>query len=334
MALPVLAICDTDLEYLDRLYESMMQKKDFIFTIRLYTGVERLMGESVDDIAVLLVDQSLHNKILENIPLHSYLILGKTKDLEDNVNYLYKYCKTDRLIQQIYEKYYESSNCIVTKRNHNTQIIGFYSPIKRCYQTSLALTLGQLLAQQTSVLYFNLEGFNGSSIFFEEHHPYEITDILYLLKNVPDKLPLKLSSMIEHINGLEYLPPCESDLDIRKMNVEDVLELIEVLVVEKSYAYIFLDLSDCLPNMHELLQICDKIYTIQAKDAVGLSKLKGYEETIAGMNYHSILEKTKKIHIPTFSNMPCQASKLLYSELAEYAKELQKEDFNDAVSSN
>ncbi|MFI3200073.1 MAG: hypothetical protein R3Y54_00925 [Eubacteriales bacterium] len=331
MAVPVLAICDTDLEYLDRLYEAMIQTKNFIFDIRLYTNVDRITSEDMGSISILLMAEELHNEEFITVPKHRYVLLGKMEEECENYCTIRKYNKSEKIIQTLYEIYYESSNVKVVKNNSQTKLITFYSPIKRCYQTSFALTYGQILAKTSKVLFINLEGFSASSVLFQEQHPNQLTDFIYLLKNTPKKITYKLDGMIETINHLDIIPFCQSDLDVRTLVIEDIVQLIDIFISYKEYDYILLDLSDCIQRVYELLLQSDVIYTIMESDAVATAKITTYEATILHMEYDDVLEKTKKIKIPTFSHIPTNVEQLIYSELAGFAQKIVEEYQNEVL---
>lgn len=332
MAMPILAICDTDLEYLDRLYEVMIQTKNFIFDIRLYTSVERFNHQDVDPISVLLISEELHQEEFIMIPQYAYVVLG-SHDVElQEYHMIRKFNKTEKIIQKLYELYYETSNAKAVRSECNAHIIGFYSPINRCYQTSFALTYGQILAQTCNVLYLNLEGFSAPTALFQEQYSQQLTDFIYLLKNVPDKISYKLDGIIESVNGLDFIPFCQSDLDIRQIESVDLLTLMGILVSNKKYDYILLDLSDCLQDVYGLLRESDSVYTIIESDEIAVEKVNSYESSLLHLGYEDILQKTKKIKIPQLSNMPSHMEKLIYSELAEYTKELAKEHIYENLS--
>ncbi len=332
MELPILAICHNDGEYLNRLSAAMMAQKNFMFSIRLYTSTGWLLKKQSEEVAILLISEQLHEQKFMQVPKNTYLILSNTqRDTMDEIPCIYQFNRTERMVQRIYEFYEDAHPCITSVRNYHTKLIGVYSPIKRCYQTTFALTLGQVLAQSTNTLYLNLEGYPGFQGIHFQDYEYHLTDLIYLLKNAPTTISGKLNSMMQTINGLDFIPPCDNNMDLRKIEGEDLCKLIEVLATSKEYGYLILDLSDCVQDLYELLNMCDEIYTITANDPVSNAKIQEYESSLEQMHYGSVLQHTRKMVIPTFSKNTYEAKKLLYGDLAEYVKNELKDVYDEIV---
>ncbi len=253
------------------------------------------------------------------------------QDTKDEVPCIYQFNRAERMIQRIYELYEGVSPCATSIRNYHTKLIGVYSPIKRSYQTTFSITLGQILARTTNTLYFNLEGYSGFQGMHTESYAYHLSDFIYLLKNSPTTIPTKLNTMLQTINQLDFIPPCDNNMDLRKIEGEDLHKLIELLVNCKEYQYLIIDFSDCVQGLYELLDLCDEIYTITANDSVGKAKIQEYEEALLQMDYGGILQRTRKISIPTFSKESHEIKRLLYGDLAEYLKKELKDVYDEIV---
>jgi len=59
------------------------------------------------------------------------------------------------------------------------QIIGVYTPIGRCLQTTFSLTLGQMLAKHYKTLYLNFEIYSGFARMMSRNFNSDIADLMY-----------------------------------------------------------------------------------------------------------------------------------------------------------
>ena len=316
MLYPVLVICDADLDYLERLYEQMIYLSKSNFTIRLFTKPEKLK-EHIEDISVLLISDEFHDSELEKIPKNAYIILGSGPDSEyENKYYINKYSKISTILKQIMDIYSDTGNLTSHRKSkYGTEVISLYSPIRRCFQTTFAVTLGQILAKQSETLYINLETNSGFTKIHKNDYKYNFTDLVYLLKTSPEKISIKLDLMIEKINELEIIPPFENDIDLRQLNPDDICMVIEEIAKIGKYKYIVLDLSDSIQNVYQILDSSDKIFTIIANDRVALAKLDSFTRSIELVCNKNVLEKIIKIEVPLLQGIPHEFTKLLYSEM-------------------
>ena len=88
-------------------------------------------------------------------------------------------------------------------------IIGIYTPIGRCLQTTFSLTLGQMLAKKYKTLYLNFEAYSGFSKILNKRFENDISDLMYYFECAREKLAYRLESMVETVNGLDFVPPVE-----------------------------------------------------------------------------------------------------------------------------
>ena len=76
--------------------------------------------------------------------------------------------------------------------------------------------------------------------------------------------------------------------------------LIEKIAALGGYDYIILDLSESIQGTFEILNMCDRIYTIIGEDDHARAKLAQYEELLAAYSYEAVLEKTSRQLLPHF----------------------------------
>ena len=154
----------------------------------------------------------------------------------------------------------------------------------------------------------------------------DMMDLMYYFRCAKDKLPLRLPSIIQNINGLDYIPPIQSLAGVREANGSQWLELCEHIAGIGQYEYIILDLNDGMEGLFDLLRHCYKIYTITKDDSFAVAKISQYEQILRFNELEEIAEKTVKCRFPTFKEVPVNLELMTHGELAGYVKAIVRED--------
>ncbi|MBO5292890.1 MAG: hypothetical protein J6B10_06900 [Lachnospiraceae bacterium] len=328
----ILAVCDLETDYADRLAEYLAERQGFPFEVRTFSDVDRLLlfcREQKDAIQLLLISETAYRQELEKFPDIHIMILNEsgkvTYSEHRNVD---KYQPADHIVREVmcYCSDYLSESSVQPLVKTGTRIIGLYSPVKRCMQTSFALTLGQMLARQNRVLYLNLEGYSGfSERFYTEKGP-DLTDLVFYAQTIRNKLLYRVESIVRKTGDLEYIPPVFSAADLQVISGEEWKELLLQLTDRCQYDYIILDLSDYVRGLFELLRMCHIIYTIIEDEYTAKTKLAEYEKDLEHSEYRDVLDKTRKCRLPWIEQLPQEAELLPFTKLADYVRSLLKDE--------
>lgn len=326
-----IALCDWNAEYVFKLEEYLRSVEYLPFTVDVYTEYERY-AECKDKYhyegAVIAEGFCEEELIRED---SNCLILTEERTQTDR--HVYRYQPADMILQEIMEMISASGSIKEEsfKLGKGCCLIGMYSPVRRCLQTSFALTMGQLLAKRNRVLYMSFETYSGVIGRFAEGSTSgeDMADLLYYYKNMPEEFSMHFKAVINRINGLECVPSAFSYFDVQQISGEDWEGFLEKVRETGSYEYIILDLSDNIQGNFSLLKSCSKIYSMQFSDANARAKKKHYERLLQELHYKEIPEKTRWCTLPQFAYLPDSPEQLLYSELAEYAREILKEDMGE-----
>ncbi|MCL2050574.1 MAG: hypothetical protein FWG91_02415 [Lachnospiraceae bacterium] len=329
----ILAICDSCADYAYRMAEVLKARKDFHFDIHVFTDVLKLLSfNDSDGIECLLITESAYTeKIKElNIP-HVFILnesgLEKSDILSREENHFYcinKYQSADNVLNDMLAYYVDKKETLPRKLKltaKSVKIIGVYSPVKRCLQTTFSLTMGQILAKQAKTLYLNYESFSGFGQISGRNYRADISDMMYLFECAREKFIFKLSTITEHLNGLDFIAPAAIYPDLMKIPGKRWTELLNELREQADYEYIILDLSDYVDGLLHILNECDFIYTITKGDFYAAAKIEHYEQLLAEMKLESVIAKTKKLNLPIFNNIIFKHDEMTYGELAAYIRE-------------
>lgn len=205
-------------------------------------------------------------------------------------------------------------------------MIGVYSPLHCCMQTTFALTAGQLLAKRKKTLYLNFECFSGFEALLGKRFGGNLTDILYYYSCAREKLSYKLESIVQEMGGLYFIPPADSYEDFRDIQEEEWTSLISQIAKAGGYETVVLDLTEQVRGLFSILEACGRVYTLTREDRMAKAKLAQYELMLEQEAYRSVLEKTFRCRLPVFKNLPSGLEHLNRGELADYVEKQLKED--------
>lgn len=329
----VFAICDMEEAYALRLMEYMLEKVRLPYVLHLFTKVEELQKfVQQEKIEILLISEGalkiLREEYVRQQVAQIFILQENDTNKREDVCCISKFQSPQKIVEMLSESIVDLSdwNMEETVPDMAAKLIGTYSPVKRCLQTTFALTLGQILAKEHRTLYINFENYSGFGQMLKRQFSMDMMDLMYYFRCAKDKLPLRLTSIIQNINGMDYIPPVQSHAGVREASGSQWLELCRYIAGVGQYEYIILDLDDGMEGLFDLLKQCHKIYTITKEDSFAVAKLNQYEQILKFNELEEIADKTVKCRFPTFKEIPVNLELMTHGELAGYVKAIVKED--------
>ena len=335
----IFAICDTEEAYAIRLTEYMLEKIRLPYALHLFTQLEELQKfMQQEEVEILLIAENALRQLREEYvrqQVAKLFVLQEgaespedDKEEQNHLNCINKFQSPEKIVAALYELIVDLSDWRqkMTVQDTEVKLIGIYSPIKRCLQTSFALTMGQILAKEHKTLYFNFENYSGFGQMLKREFSMDMADLMYYFKCDKDKLFMRLPSMIQNINGLDYVPPMQYRAEPNEITGLQWLELCRNIAGMGQYEYIILDLDDSMEGLFDLLQNCTKIYTITKDDNFAVAKINQYEQILKFHELEEIADKTVKCKFPIFKELPANMDLMTHGEMAGYVKAIVKED--------
>lgn len=329
----IFAICDMEEGYGIRLMEYLLEKVKIPYTLHLFTEVEELQKfAGREEIEILLIAESALNllkiEFLRKQVVQMFVLKESDYPMQEGLCCIDKFQSPAKIMETL------SDTAVVmwdwksdrTAENMAVKLIGIYSPIKRCLQTSFALTMGQILAKEHKTLYFNFECYSGFGQMLRREFAMDMMDLMYYFRCDQERLTLRLPSIVQNINGLDYIPPMQSDTGWREVTGRQWLELCGKIAGIGEYEYIILDLDDGMDGLFDLLRNCCKIYTITKEDSFAVAKINQYEQILKFNELEEIADKTVKCNFPVFKELPVNMELMTHGELAGYVKAIVRED--------
>lgn len=330
MGKPIMAICDRHAVYTSQLIELFGEKEELPFEVHGFTKNESLQ-EFCDKnkVALLLISEPDYREELQEKEIDRILVLREGMGtLPENIAAVNKFQPAGMLYRDIMRVYGEGDRVVpfrkTAKRKH--RLIGVYSPLHCCMQTTFTLTAGELLAKKKKTLYLNFECFSGFETLFGRRFDGNLTDILYYYDIDREKFSYKLESIVQKIGDLYFIPPAPSYEDFRDIREEEWRSVITAIAETGGYEIVLLDLTEQVRDIYSLLESCDKVYTLIKDDRMAKAKLAQYELMLEQEVYRGIREKTKEYRLPYIKNLPAGAERFNHMELMDYVGKLLKED--------
>lgn len=329
----IMAICDTEEGYAFRMAEYLLEKVKLPYTLHLFTAVEELEKfAGREEITILLIAESawrlLKAEYIRKQVEQTFILQESGDAAGEGLCCISKYQSPEMVVREMlnaiadgggWKDYPETVNMAA-------RMIGIYSPVKRCLQTSFALSLGQILAKEHKTIYLNFEMYSGLGELLRREYQTDMLDVMYYFQNAREKLALRLPTIIQNAGGLDYIPPMQYSLGIKEVPGEQWLALCRDIAAIGEYEYMILDLDDGIDGLFDLLKNCQKIYTITKEDPFAQAKLGQYERMLQHEELEEISEKTVKCRFPIFRQLPDSLDMMTHGELAGYVKSIIKED--------
>lgn len=332
----ILAICDVEQAYAYRLMEFLNQKEGNPFIVQAFTTLESLMDFSSEHlIEILLISEGAMNEEIKKMNVNHIMVLSGTKERVECLceKAIYKYQSSEHILEEVMCYY---SRLTSTEQGFHVlekevKVIGVYSPIGRILKTSLALTMGQILSKEKRVLYINLEGYSGFQGLMDKQYEEDLADFLFYLSQDNRNTDKKLKNIVQSIEGLDYIPPVPSPLDLQCVSSEDWGTFIKEISHSTLYDIIILDIGENLNALSKFLTCCERLYTPCGEDEVSTAKMSQYEAFLEQSGQEGILDKTKKLIFGFMKGLEYGPEHLMYSELGTYIQGLINEEREEGL---
>lgn len=324
MSKDLLVLCDEEEEYARLMTDFLKSHKELPWVIHTYTKVEILLQEEQKSrIAMLVVSESSYVEEMDFLRPVRMVILNESGVLRpEGIENLNKYQQADNVLKGLLEIYVEIADGRLPQLTvtGSTRFIGIYSPVRRCLQTSFAVTMSQMLAARHRSLYLNFEHYAGITELLPDVQTRDMADLLYFLNAEKDKFRLRMQTMIRQKGSLNYIPPMRSGQNLLTVTADEWMQLLQKIRELEEYEYVILDLSESMQGLFDILRNCFKVFTLTADDPVSQSKLIQYEQVLSLYEYEDILHKTCKCIPPKIRRLPGELEQYTKGDLAEFVR--------------
>lgn len=325
-----MVLCDGEETYLRHMADYMEKKSINPFAVRAFTDkgqMEKFVEKNNTEL--LLIAENAYGEEIRDLPIAHIMILNESgNQVGGDMKNVNKYQSSELIFQTVMRNYMEGAKEVSRRisMGNGMKIIGCYSPVGRCMQTTFALSMGQLLGKKHKVLYVNFENYSGFGHLLSGEFPMDIMDVLYYFECEKEKMAYRLEGMIQSINGLDYIPPAFYYRDLEEIDSVHWMDLFKEIEKVTDYEYLILDLSAQVRGLLDILRECFRVFTIMKEDKFAEAKMRQYESVLQLMNYGDVALKTKKWVLPEFYRMPLNLNQLDGGEIGNYVKKIIEEE--------
>ncbi len=323
-----MALCDAETDYAQAMMEFLKKNKNLPWEPHMYTNPEDLLREEKGEMEMLVVAESVFAREIQDLHPKRLVILSESGRMQwENVVYIDKYQAAEEVLKQLLGVYMEVAEVQLPRvcTNRKTVFIGNYSPVRRCMQTSFAITMSQILAETHSTLYLNFEHYAGIAELVPDLQTLDLADLLYFVNAEKEKFRMRLRTMLKHKGRLDYIPPMKSGQNLLTITAQEWMELLQKIEALEEYEYVILDLSESMQGLFDILRLCDRIYTLTREDRIARAKLLQYEQVLALHEYEDVMDKTRQLNLSHIRRLPEELELLTRGELADLVKGLLKD---------
>ncbi len=319
----LLVLCDTEEDYVQHMADFLRRKKETAWEVIAYTRPEELKKFAQEKkIEILMISEDAYGDFVSKLQVKLPVLLNESGVVQEKglVN-IDKYQEAEKVRQAVLACYMEKEKEFFPRLGgvKQTRLIGMFSPVRRCLQTTFALTYGQLLAQKHRTLYISFEHYAGLEEW-QECRRQDLSALLYYQQAEGEDFVMHIQTMVQRMGNLEYVAPIVNGENLLYVTMQEWQRLLRSLMECGEYEYIILDLSESMQGLFEILRMCSKVYTIIQEDAKARRKLSQYEQLLSSQEYDDVRSKTAKCRLPVFRKLPEAVEQYSKGELAEYIR--------------
>ncbi len=308
---PLLVLCDTDETYLGRLYEFLRENLRLSFEIISFTAVDLLLNYVKENVPSLLVisesalaelrDTRIDEKIRNVLVLDEEEGFCEDEEIYGamNIGHTSKYQAATAIVDNIVDfcvKRADDFDGVSTKfANDSGKVFGFFSPISKCGQTSLALTIGKELSNKGRTIFLSFESFSSLPKLLELSEEGNISDLIYYSESDENKFCLYLEKIKNQVGQLDIIAPAKTAMQIKEISYESLKRLLDMLIHKAGYEFIVMDLTEYPEGLFDILRLCNKIFSIVRSEDGDQYKIDSYEDVLRENGYEDIIAETVKV---------------------------------------
>ncbi|MCR4587295.1 MAG: hypothetical protein K5682_02700 [Lachnospiraceae bacterium] len=303
----ILAIYDGERAYCSALAGRLSAEEYMPYQVCGFSEEEALLEYQTEHpVEVLLVSENKYRPGLLRGSKKTILVLketGKEITYEEEVHEIPRF----QTVQGIYRSILRYCDAAVSgsdRPGRALTMVGFFSPIKRCLQTTAALELGKKLAMQEKTLFLDFECFSALGGNEPSRQEGDLTDLVYYMDCARAQFPSRFESLIHKVGEMDVIYGPRSFIDFDLVEKEKWMALLEEIRNLRKYRYILLDLCEQTQGIFDLLGECDGIITIEKQDPVSRTKLERYENLLQVTGHGDLLQKSYRWNLPAVQLPP------------------------------
>ena len=214
--------------------------------------------------------------------------------LENREVPIYKYQPGDQILAEMIRQCSMSGDekqiFLKITGKKNCRVIAVYSPVRRIGKTTYAIRLGRKLAKEANVLYLGMETYGGEGGHFPEG-TQTLADVLYYARQEQSNIGTVLTTIVRHSENLDYIVPMPVSEDIKEIDSEEWIRLIQKIIEQSIYEIVILDMDEGVRDIYRVLRICNEIHMLTIDEPVAEAKVAQFEAELELLGYEDVRRK-------------------------------------------
>lgn len=312
----ILTICDNNRMYCERLQEYLRNNLKLSFDIHAFTDMEKLLEFSEhQEVSLLLVTESalynthrderyghFENIIILDEETGEFPLGEKTLFPGAHIKHLSKYIPAAQIAGGVLEFCTSKSDAFLGLSMKDSakegKVLGFFTPLSRSGQTTMTVKMGEYLSRRHKTIMLSFESFSALPSIFETESEEDITDLMYYAECEREKFCLYLEKIKKSKNGLDYVSPARTAMQVKEISAGKVKELIDLLIRQAGYEYVLLDLKEYPDGFFDILGLCNVVYTIMRNNSADHYRIDKYNHVLMENGYEKVITGTIKFLMP------------------------------------
>lgn len=327
-----LAVCIGDEEYQNRFVRCLINHYQSKFEVSVFGNPAEITIQNAQEYEVIIVGDC-EKEYLEILAQRGENILLLSEEKEKN------YPEKQTLIcVEKYQEVYKIVDCIekfigkivpraAVNRERKRKIIGIYSLEKEYLQLPFAATLCNISAENSSVLFINMQPYVRIERAWEAAGEQEILEMEDLMTVAATRVYTKgrLLAGIGREDDWEYVHSVKNPESLAEGNYEIYCNMIDILSEELGYTTIVLNFGSVFSGMRELMEICDSFYLLVSREDNISAREKIFMEAMEKNEKSNFLRRITRCEVPAVQRTDCDwrqlAEKWRWSKLGEAIQE-------------
>lgn len=237
-----------------------------------------------------------------------------------------KYQPASQILREVFFYYQQWSGRTHTETEGNKEMIGIYSPGHSIWQTPFALTFAHTLAQREKVLYVNLKECAGFESWFQEKYERDLLDVMYLCLSNEVNITDCINSALYTMEGIHYIPPAEDGGCLGEVTAQDYIKFVQLLEKNSGYDVIVLDFGMMIPGFYQILDLCNRVYITTEHGELHEGPLQQFQQMTERQTNVKSNHKLIYLTLPTMNLKICSAAdrmqQWLWGSMGDYSREI------------
>lgn len=292
-----LVICDREEGYASAFAHYLMKKDELAFQVRTCSDLSYVLSMQKDGkIDFLFISSDYPEELRRKVDAEKIFVLteGSGAAISSRETAVYKYQSGDRILSELISQCStlgETEGGILKSIGKKQgKVIAVYSPVHRVGKSSYALRLGKKLGKEANVLYLGMETYGGVGGHFPES-TQNLADVLYYVRQEKGNLGLALTTIVRHMEGLDYIAPIQVSEDIKEVSSGEWLSLIRKIMEQSIYEVLILDMDEGVRDIYSVLRACTEIHLLTIDDPIAEAKVRQFEEELMLLGHEDIRGK-------------------------------------------